>query len=42
MGLVITFSNFILIAYIYLGFGGAIVLWLPWRQTTKFLGKILV
>ena len=41
MGLVITFSNFILIAYTYVGFSGAILLLPDLRPITRFLGKIL-
>jgi len=41
MGLVITFSNFILITYTYVGSSRVILLPQDLRQTTGFLGKIL-
>jgi hypothetical protein len=41
MGLVITFSNFILITYTYVGFSLVILLPQDLRKTTGFLGKIL-
>jgi len=41
MGLVITFSNFILITYTYLGFSLVILLPQDLRELIRFLGKIL-
>ena len=41
MGLVITFSNFILITYTYVGVSGAILLLPDLRKTTRFVEKIL-
>ena len=41
MGLVITFSNFILITYTYVGVNGAILLLPDLRKTTRFVRKIL-
>ncbi|MEG4346027.1 hypothetical protein QUB70_22500 [Microcoleus sp. A003_D6] len=41
MGLVITFSNFILIAYTYVGFSRVILLPQDLRKKTRFLLKIL-
>ena len=41
MGLVITFSNFILIAYTYVGLSLVILLPQDLRQITRFLLKIL-